>query len=146
MNKIIGTEKEYNSTRKEQIKIHIKYNSPLTLRELVEVLNLTNKSINDVNRENGVKSNIVLSREYAPEVYGVESGSIVLYVISNFVVPLAIGVLAGFIYERLKNFGAKKEKGKIIEGTGYLIRINTDENSNTIEIKIIKPDNNNIDE
>ena len=42
---------------KAPITIHIDYNETLTLKEFSEVLDLINKAINDVNRENGIKNN-----------------------------------------------------------------------------------------
>ncbi len=140
-NRIIETDNNTVEPRKEKITIHIKYDSPLTLKELVEVLDSIKKSINDVNRENGISNN-VLGRDYAPEVYGVESGSIILDIIANFVGQLTIGVLSAFIAERLKDLGAKKEKGKIVEGTGYPSMVNTNDDTNTIEITIMKSNHN----
>lgn len=58
--------------------IHIGYNDPLTVRELSQVLDFTNKAINDINRENGIKNNVKLGKEYAAEIVGVSSGSIVI--------------------------------------------------------------------
>ena len=136
MMKMIVINHDGSIKNKDQVTIHINYNEALTLKELSEVLDLTNKAINDINRENGIKNNGI--KEYAAEVSGVESGSIVIHILTSFVVPLATSLLADFLYERLKNIGAKKEKNKVVSGTAYPITINVNGDSNTIELNISK--------
>ena len=118
--------------------IHIGYNDPLTVRELSQVLDFTNKAINDINRENGIKTNVKLGNEYAAEIVGVSSGSIVIEILTHFVSPIALSILANFLYDRLKNVGAKKEKGKIINDSGYPISISVNGDNNLIELNITK--------
>ena len=127
---------------KGPITIHIIYNERLTLKEFSEVLDLINKAINDVNRENGIKNNAKLGKEYAAEVTGVDSGSIVVYILTNFITPIALSVLANFLYDRLKNIGAKKDGKSIKEDTRYPIAISVNGNNNLIECNITKPSNN----
>ena len=126
--------------QKELITIHIDYNESLTLKELSEVLDLINKAINDVNRENGIKNNATLGKEYAAEVAGVDSGSIVVHILTNFVAPVALSMLGSFLYDRLKNIGAKKEK-QVKTDTAYPISINVNGNDNLIEFVVTKPCN-----
>lgn len=121
------------------ITIHITYNESLTLKEFSEVLDLINKAINDVNRESGMKNNAKLGKEYAAEVAGVDTGSIIVHVLTSFVAPVLLSVIANFIYERLKNIGAKKEKRLTKENSGYPISINVNGDDNLIEINIKKP-------
>ena len=118
--------------------IHIGYNDPLTVRELSQVLDFTNKAINDINRENGIKNNVKLGKEYAAEIVGVSSGSIVIEILTHFVSPIALSILANFLYDKLKNVGAKKEKGKIINDSGYPISISVNGDNNLIELNITK--------
>lgn len=127
--------------QKELITIHIDYNESLTLKELSEVLDLINKAINDVNRENGIKNNATLGKEYAAEVAGVDSGSIVVHILTNFVAPVALSMLGSFLYDRLKNIGAKKEKNQVKTDTAYPISINVNGNDNLIEFVVMKPCN-----
>lgn len=127
---------------KTPITVHIDYNEALTLKEFSEVLDLINKAINDVNRENGIRNNAKLGREYAAEVTGVDSGSIVVNILTNFVAPVALSVLASFLYDRLKNIGAKKENRAVIDDTGYPISISVNGDNNVIEFNITKPSNN----
>ena len=126
---------------KTPITIHIKYDEALTLKEFSEVLDYINKSINDVNRKNGVKSNAKLGKEYASEVTGVDSGSIMIHILTNFVAPVALGILANYLYDRLKDLGAKKKGKSIIEETRYPISIDVKGDNNLIEINITKPSN-----
>ena len=127
---------------KTPITIHISYNEDLTLKEFSEVLDLINKAINDVNRENGIKDNAKLGKEYATEVTGVDSGSIVVHVLSSFVAPIALSVLANFLYDRLKNLGARKGNKSIKEDAGYPISISVNGDNNLIEFNITKPSDN----
>lgn len=134
--------KERTITSKDPVTIHITYNESLTLKEFSDVLDLINKAINDVNREYGIKSNVKLAKEYAPEVTGVDSGSIVVHIITSFVAPIALGMLGNFLYDRLKNIGAKKEKNQINPETAYPISISVNGNDNLIELNITKPSSN----
>ena len=127
---------------KTPITVHINYNESLTLKEFSEVLNLINKAINDVNRENGIKNNAKLGKEYAAEVTGVDSGSIVVHILTNFVAPVALSVLASFLYDRLKKLGTKKENKSTKEDTRYPITISVNGNNNLIEFNVTKPSNN----
>lgn len=129
---------------KESVTIHINYTEALTLKELSEILDLINKAINDVNRKNGV-GNVKLAREYAPEVEGVESGSIVVHILASFVAPVAMSMLANYLYDRLKNIGAKKVKQQIQADTAYPISISINGNDNLIELNVQKPSNYQID-
>ena len=110
MNKMVNIISEGQVVKKESVTLHIGYNESLTLKELSEILDLINKAINDINRENGIKDNAKIGKEYATEVTGVDSGSIVIHILTNFAVPVALGVLGNFLYDRLKSIGAKKEK------------------------------------
>ena len=123
---------------KSPITIHIGYNHSLTLKEFSDVLDRINKAINDVNRDNGIRNNAILGKEYAAEVAGVDSGSIVLHIFTYIVEPVFLSVVGNFIYDRLKNIGAKKEE----EDTAYPISINVNGDNNLIEINITKPNNN----
>ena len=122
--------------------LHIDYNESLTLKELVEVLDLINKAINDINRDRGIKNNAKLGKEYAAEVTGVESGSIVVHILTYFVAPIALSVLANFIYDRLKGISSKKEKKSNKEELESPISISVNGNNNLIELNITKPNKN----
>ena len=116
----------------DQIKLHITYHNQLTLKELSEILNLTNKALNDINRQQGVKSNVVVGRNYPSLVSGVESGSIVLNIITNFIMPVTLNILASYIYERLKKIGGEKGNDKC----KYPLNVYINQANNTIEISI----------
>ena len=114
-----------------EIKMHISYDDKLTLKELTEILDLTNKAINDINRENGVGNNATIGKKYATEVTKVEQGSIVLSMVMYFVVPVSTSILAAFLYDRFKTIGSKKNKPSeedckvniIVDGNNYNIDI-----------------------
>ena len=120
----------------EQIKLRFTYSNNLTLKEFSEVLDLTNKAINDVNRGKGI-NNIIIGRDYAPEVHGVESGSIILYIVLQFVTPVALSVLANFIYDRLTRKNRKNDNKELSEEY-YPISINVNGSNNSIDIHIEK--------
>ncbi len=65
-----------------------------------------------------------------------------LDILTNFVAPIALSVFANFLYDRLKNIGAKKENKSIKEDTRYPITISVNGNDNLIEFNIVKPSNN----
>lgn len=128
---------------KDSVTIHISYNESLTLKELSEVFDLANKAINDINREKGI-NNATIGKEYAAEVTGVDSGSIVLHILTNFVAPVALSVLANFLYDRLKTIGSKKDKkakNQIKADTAYPIIIIVNGSENLINLNITKPSN-----
>ena len=124
-------------TTQSPITIHIDYNESLTLKELSDALDRINKAINDVNRDNGIKDNAKLGKEYAAKVAGVDSGSIIVHILTYVVAPVALSVLANFLYDRLKTIGAKKEK----EDGAYPISISVNGNNNLIQLNITKPSN-----
>ena len=76
----------------KSITMHMNYNEALTLKELSEILDLINKTINDVNRENGIRNNVELGKKYPTEVIGVDPGSIIIHILTNFVAPVALSV------------------------------------------------------
>ena len=82
----------------------------LTLKELTEILENVNKSINDINRDNGVKSNALIGKDYSTKVSGIESGSIIISIFSTLVVPVTLSVLSNYIYDRLKKIIKIKKK------------------------------------
>ena len=123
------------------ITIHMSYNESLTLKELSELLDSINKAINDVNRKYGIKSNTLLGKEYAAKVAGVDSGSIVVHILTCFIAPVALSILANYLYDRLKTFGAKKEKKTIKTETAYPIIIYVYGSDCLIEFNITKPSN-----
>lgn len=91
------------------IRVHITYEKSLTLKELSETLDLINKSINDFNRDNGVTNNGRLGKKYASEVESVEAGSIIINLLVNVIAPVALSVLANYIYDRVKQIGVNKK-------------------------------------
>ena len=129
---------------KAPVTIHIKYNESLTLKELSEVLDLINKAINDVNRDNGIRNNAKLGKEYAAEVAGVDSGSIVLHILTNFVSSIALSILADYVYDRVKYIGAKKTRNQATADTTYPVSISVNGNENIINVYIIKPRSNDV--
>ena len=64
------------SENTQMIKLHILTDESWSISELIEVLDLTKTSINYVNRQFGINSNQKLGNEFAPQVIGVEKGSI----------------------------------------------------------------------
>lgn len=92
-----------------KIKLHISYDSAITLKELSDTLDTVNKSINSINRENGITNNYVLGRYYAPRIESVESGSIVLNLLTNFVAPVALGLISNYIFNAMQKKGKKNK-------------------------------------
>ena len=117
------------------IRLHFTYEDNLSLSDLSECISLVNKAINDINREHGL-TNFTVGREYSSKIDSVESGSIVINVLTNFIVPVALSVLANAIYDRLKTWGQRKNKDGIISQSKYPININTNVNVNITEINI----------
>ena len=142
MNRKIKVKNEVVTVSQNPVTIHIDYNESLTLKELSKVLDLINLAINDVNRDKGIKNNAQLGNDRAAEVARVESGSIVLHIFTYFVAPIALGIFANFLYDRLKTLGAKKEKNQVKMDTAYPISINVNGDDNLIEVHITKPNNN----
>ncbi len=97
-------------TMKEEIKLHITYDEELKLGDLAECLSKINTAINDVNRDNGMKDSRKIGSEYASKVQNVESGSIIVFITVNIVTPVALSVIANYIYDKLKGFKKKKKK------------------------------------
>ncbi len=133
--------KDVSLQSKDTITIHLDYNESLTLKEFSYALDLINKAINDVNRKNGLKDNAKLGREYAAEVKGVDSGSIVIHILTNFVAPVALSMLATFLYDRLKSVVVKKDKSQAQEKSDYPICIYVNGNNNRIDVNITKSNN-----
>ena len=125
---------------KDSVTIHISYNGSLTLKELSEVFDLANKAINDINREKGV-TNAKIGKEYTAEVTGVDSGSIIVHILTNFVEQVALSVLANFLYDRLKSMGSKKREKTKQTDTAYPIVIIVNATENLINLNITKPSN-----
>lgn len=102
---------------KNKITLHFTYDKNLTLKELSDLLDLSNKAINDFNRANGV-SNQAVSKQYAAEVGAVKEGSVIVEILQNFVAPLSVAVLGTLLSERLQKLGQKKtakEEKKSVE-------------------------------
>lgn len=129
----------------EHISLHITYDRNLTLKELVNVVDATNKAINDVNRANGI-SNQIIGKNYTPVLFNVKSGSIVLEVVVPLVATVPLSVLGNFIYDRLKDAldGRKKEKKRDKDvHDEHIISITVDGRSNNYDVTINhKTDNN----
>lgn len=127
-----ATSDELMINSNDQVRIHITYDEDLNLGDLSETLDLINKAVNDVNRENGA-SNRKIGKEYSSKVSSVESGSIVLNVVLLVVVPIAVNMLSNAIYDRLKTLKQKKKKDAPNEQK-YPISVNG--NRNEIHIHI----------
>ena len=136
--KVIQIIKESTILPNAMFTLHINYNESLTLKELAEVLELINKAINDINRERGIKNNAKLGKDYAAKVTGVESGSIVVHILTCFVAPIALSVLANFIYDRLKTIDGKKDKNSKKGEAENPVSIVVNGNNNLIELNITK--------
>ena len=54
-------------------------------------------------------TNPVIGRHYSSRVSGVESGSIVVYIVTHMVVPVSLNLLACYIYDRLTKKNSKKD-------------------------------------
>lgn len=106
---VIVVQEEKRLEESGKVTLHFTYDKNLTLKELTEVLDMTNKAINDFNRDNGVKSGYALSKRYATEVAGVKEGSYVFELIVNVAVGITTGVLGNCIFERFKMWRAKKK-------------------------------------
>lgn len=76
------------------MRVHLSYEDELALKELSELLDLINKSINDFNRSNGVNNNSRIGKEYSLQVKSVESRSIVVNLLINVVSPVLLSALA----------------------------------------------------
>ncbi|MBR7091944.1 MAG: hypothetical protein IKI50_02020 [Clostridia bacterium] len=116
-------------TTNDVITFHITYASPLTVKELSQLFNRINKGINTLNRENGVKNNMTLGKEYAPEILRIAQGSIVMDIILKLVQPVLLNVLSQSIYDQFKKSKTKQEKNDecpiimIVNGNNNIINI-----------------------
>ncbi|QOS39381.1 hypothetical protein DYE49_02485 [Treponema rectale] len=85
--------------------------SVTTLKKLSKVFDLANKAINDINREKGV-TNAQIGKEYAAFVTGVDSGSIIVHILTNFVAH-CFECLGEFLTRQDKNYRfQEREKTK----------------------------------
>ena len=129
--------KEVELKNTDIVKYHITYDEHLTIKELSEVLDVMNKSINDINRSNGIKNNAEIGKRFAPTVSNVENGSIIMDIIVNLVVPITTGIMANVLYDKLTNhFSTKTLKGIKVPKKGPSFKIVVDDKK--IEIKINK--------
>lgn len=109
--------------------LHFEYDNNLKLKELVELLDLTNKAINSINKDKGISSNSVLGKKYSTEVKNVQEGSIVLNLVLQTASSIAISLLASYIYDKIKTIGFNK-KSKKTEEYKYPILISVNDNRN----------------
>lgn len=133
MEKNILIENDFELKCQDRVKLHITYDTDLTLMELSDIISLVNQGINDINRDNGVSSNLKIGKEYPSTVSAVHSGSIVLEIVTNFVIPLTVSLLANYIYNQLKKNGAKGKRGKAGK---YPVSISVAGENNNVNIHI----------
>lgn len=137
-NKEITIKNDIELMSDDIIKIHFMYNNELSLKELSELLDLTNKAIHDFNRDNGA-GNKNIETTYPTKVKSVENGSVILNILINIVSPIMIGVLSNYIYDRIIMLG-KKKKSTDNPGNNknpkYPIYISVYGNENKIDINI----------
>lgn len=129
--------KNGNLKNSDIVKYHITYDENLTIKELADVLEVMNKTINEINRNNGIKNNAKIGTQYAPTVSNVENGSIILDVFLQLFVPITTGIMANVLYDKLNDhFSTKTVKGVKVPKKGPSIKIVVDDKK--IEIKINK--------
>ena len=124
---------------KRNFGIHITYGRNLTLKELSEVLNLINLSVNDYYRDNGI-NNFEIGR-YAPSINGVKEGSIFF----DIVIPIfetvcseaiTVETVVQYILSRLNKMETKKGHSpinlyfNINIGTNNTINMNVNDKNN----------------
>lgn len=129
----ISVSKDKTIELQGNVRIHLSYEDELTLKELSELLDLINKSINDFNRSNGVNNNSRIGKEYSTQVKSVESGSIVVNLLLNVVSPVLLSVLANYIYDRIKTLGKGKGSNTVLK---YPITINVNGDNNELNVLI----------
>ena len=117
--------------------VHITYDQKITLKELSEVLNLINLSINDYYREKGI-NNFQIGR-LAPSVTGVKEGSIFFDIVIPVIETICseaitVETIMAHILNRLNR--PKQEKSRQTHiyvtfniGKGNTININVGEKS-----------------
>lgn len=84
----------------ENFNIHITYNENIKLKDLSDLLNTINLSVNDYHRDNGVRNNEL--KKYAAVVNKVENGSIWLEIAIPVFKNLTADVLTEYVLPRLK--------------------------------------------
>lgn len=134
-NRNVQIQKNLIIDNESEVSLHFTYDKNLSLKELSELLDLSNKAINDFNRNNGVKNNAALGKQYQAQVEVVKGGSVIITLLLTTVVPLSLGVLANYLYERIKTLGYKQRKESTeVQPCKYPIVIVV--NDNNIEIHI----------
>ena len=123
------------SENTQMIKLHILTDESWSISELIEVLDLTKTSINYVNRQFGINSNQKLGNEFAPQVIGVEKGSIELFIAALFNNPVGSGLIANLIFAGFQMAIRKlrdRKKKKEYEADPYDIKVNVVGDNNII--------------
>ena len=92
------------------VTLHFTYEHDLTLRELADVLDLSCKAINDINRKNGITSTIALSKQYSTKVLAVKEGSAIFVLAVRYAEAIATSMFATYLYDRLKIWGQSSKQ------------------------------------
>lgn len=91
--------------------IHITYDKNLTLKELSDLLNRVNLSINDYYRDNGISNNTIW--QYSPIVNKVGNGSILLNIGVTVLSDVTSTLLAEYIINRITKWRKSKNDNVI---------------------------------
>lgn len=121
----IGDIPKVNSTA--IFNIHITYQENIKLKELADLLNTVDLSVNDYYRDSGICNNKL--NQFSTVVSKVQNGSIWLEIIISVFSGVTSAVLAEYMLQRMR-----KNKEKCDDNEGY-IRIEAGDN-NTINIHI----------
>lgn len=120
---------EKNKMENKKIEIHITYDNDLTLKELLEILNLFNLSINDCYRERGLNNFQI--RKCATLVNTVKEGSIwvelglpVLEFVGEIVKDIAPEMIAACFMYRCNKKKESNEKSSLFSSFNINININ----------------------
>lgn len=90
----------------DKLRVHITYDNEIKLSDFVKIMDLLNKSVNDVIREHGSVNNRTIAK-FSPTISSVERGSINIELIVAIIGMVTAGLL--FATEIVKKINIKKE-------------------------------------
>lgn len=86
----------------DKLRVHITYDNEITLKELIETLEILNKSLNDVMRLE-TKNNHIISKNN-PVITSVDKGSIIFEMILSGMFGWGISKIMDFLVERVEDY------------------------------------------
>ena len=119
----------------DKLRVHITYDNEIKLSDFVKIIDLLNKSVNDVIREHSSVNNRTIAK-FSPTISSVERGSINIELTVAIIEMATAGIIliaeiVKYANMRLEN---EKEKGKNIINNNIYNQCNITHNNSEIEI------------